>query len=122
MWDADRLQQVIDNLIGNAIKYSPVGTTIAVDVGVDDVTGEATISVQDAGPGLAEDDRERVFTAFYRTRSATESRIGGLGLGLYICRELVNAHNGTISVENGDAGGAVFTVRLPRGAVERLAA
>jgi PAS domain S-box-containing protein len=119
-WDVHRLQQVIDNLIGNAIKYSPAGTAIGIELGIDG--GEAVIRVKDSGPGIAEDDRDRVFTAFYRTQSATESRIGGLGLGLYICRELVTAHGGTIDVENGDAGGAIFIVRLPRHATARLAA
>jgi PAS domain S-box-containing protein len=114
-WDADRLHQVVENLVGNAIKYSPDGGTVALTVGVDDTTGAAVVSVADEGPGIAPENRTHIFGAFFRAREAAESQISGLGLGLYICHELVIAHGGTISVGEAPGGGAAFIVRLPRG-------
>jgi signal transduction histidine kinase len=112
-WDADRLYQVIDNLVGNAIKYTPAGGTITIKTGIDHALGTAFVTVADEGPGIPAADRERVFSAFYRTPEAAASRIAGLGLGLYICHELVAAHGGVIAVDDADGGGAAFTVRLP---------
>lgn len=112
-WDPDRLYQVMDNLVGNAIKYSPPGGTITVSTGIDRDRGEATVTVADDGPGIGPEERERVFSAFYRTPDAEASHIAGLGLGLYICHELVAAHEGTIDVGDGPTGGAAFTIRLP---------
>jgi signal transduction histidine kinase len=120
-WDADRLQQVVDNLVGNAIKYSPRGGTISVSIGIDARTGEAILTVADDGPGIPADDRQRVFAAFYRTRSAATSQVSGLGLGLYICHELIAAHGGTIAVGASPSGGAAFTIRVPL-TVQSLAA
>jgi signal transduction histidine kinase len=114
-WDADRLHQVVENLVGNAIKYSPEGGTVTLTVAVDDQTDEAVVSVADEGPGIAPENREQIFSAFFRAREAAESQINGLGLGLYICHELVVAHGGAIAVGEAPGGGAAFTVRLPRG-------
>lgn len=113
-WDSDRLYQVIDNLVGNAAKYSPPDGTITLRVGEEARSGEAVFSVSDEGPGIHGEDRERVFSAFYRTRDAASSQIAGLGLGLFICHELVVAHGGVIEVGESQSGGAAFTVRLPR--------
>lgn len=113
-WDADRLYQVIDNLVGNAIKYSPPGGAVTVTTGVDHRDGSAFVTVADDGPGIALAERERIFSAFYRTSEAAASQIAGLGLGLYICHELVAAHGGRIEVGEAPGGGAAFTVRLPR--------
>ena len=113
-WDGDRLYQVIDNLVGNAVKYSPPGGTVTVSAGVDLSDGAATVTVADDGPGIAATDRERIFSAFYRSSEAAASQIAGLGLGLYICWELVAAHGGRIEVADVPGGGAAFTVRLPR--------
>lgn len=113
-WDSDRLYQVLDNLIGNAMKYSPAGGTITVRAGSDQATGDALVSVADQGPGISLQDRERIFSAFYRARDAAASQISGLGLGLYICQELVAAHGGRIEVADAPTQGAEFTVRLPR--------
>jgi PAS domain S-box-containing protein len=110
-WDPDRIQQVIDNLVGNALKYSP--PTGKVTVTVDANEGQAVISVIDEGPGISEADRQNIFGAFFRTSDATSSQAPGLGLGLYICRELVRAHDGTIEVVEAPGGGAEFRVRLP---------
>ncbi|MGH2561997.1 MAG: ATP-binding protein [Thermomicrobiales bacterium] len=112
-WDADRLHQVVDNLVGNAIKYSPDGGTVTLDAWTDAAAGEAVLTVSDEGPGIASEDREQVFSAFYRTRDAAASQTAGLGLGLYICHELVAAHGGRIDVGEAPSGGAAFSVRLP---------
>jgi len=112
-WDADRLYQVIDNLVGNAIKYTPAGGSITVSSGFDPATGSALVTVSDEGPGIAAADRARVFSAFYRTPEAAASRIAGLGLGLYICHELVVAHGGSIEIGDADGGGAAFKISLP---------
>ncbi|MDQ3045253.1 MAG: ATP-binding protein, partial [Chloroflexota bacterium] len=66
------------------------------------------------GAGISRAERERLFTPFYRTDEATRSRMPGLGLGLYICRELVEAHKGTITCDEAPGGGTRFTIRLPR--------
>ncbi len=110
-WDPDRIQQVIDNLVGNALKYSP--PTGKVTVTVDAIDGQAAISVADEGSGISEADRMNIFGAFFRTSDATSSQAPGLGLGLYICRELVRAHAGTIEVVEAPGGGAEFRVMLP---------
>ena len=113
-WDADRLYQIIDNLVGNAIKYSPANGRVTITVAEDSGTGDALVTVSDEGRGILAEDRERIFAAFYRTREAETSQIAGLGLGLYICHELVAAHGGAIEVGDAPSGGAAFTVRLPR--------
>jgi len=121
--DGDRIHQVIDNLVGNAIKYTDAGT---VTVRLEELTpgGDVRIRVSDQGHGISARERESLFTPFYRSRSANESAVPGLGLGLYICRELVEAHDGTITVDDAPGGGARFTVTLPRSlpASERLTA
>lgn len=116
-WDADRIHQVIDNLVSNAIKYSPAGGKITVSL-TEDTQHEpamAQIVVTDQGSGVPPEDRPHIFSAFYRSDEATSSRIAGLGLGLFICRQLIAAHGGTISVDDAPGGGAAFIVRLPIG-------
>lgn len=112
-WDADRLYQVIDNLVGNAIKYSPPDGIVRISMCEDRDNGSASVTIADEGPGISADEREQVFSAFFRTKSAAASQVSGLGLGLYICSELVHAHGGEISVHESDSGGAAFRVTLP---------
>jgi signal transduction histidine kinase len=111
--DGDRVHQIIDNLVSNAIKYTDGGT---ITVGLDDVkeAGDIRITVSDEGRGIPPRERESLFTAFYRARSANESAVPGLGLGLYIVRELVRAHDGSIAIDEAPGGGARFIVELPR--------
>lgn len=113
--DRDRIMQVLDNLIGNAIKYTD-GGKVTVDLTADEE--HIQIEVSDEGKGIAEDMRESLFTAFYRTRDANESAVPGLGLGLYIVRELVLAHDGDIRIEEAPTGGARFVIELPREPVD----
>ncbi|MGC4189626.1 MAG: ATP-binding protein [Thermomicrobiales bacterium] len=110
--DGDRIFQVIDNLVGNAIKYTE-GGTISIALTEQPFIHRATITVTDEGTGIPEAERDALFTPFYRARSAAESAVPGLGLGLYICRELIEAHGGTISVDAAESGGSRFTIALP---------
>jgi len=110
---ADRYHvgEILVNLLDNADKYSPPGQQIAVDVRADEL--EVTISVQDAGHGLAPRDLNRVFEKFYRADSSDSQSAYGYGLGLYVCRQLVEAQGGHIWAENAPGGGAVFSFALP---------
>ena len=109
--DRERLADVVANLLDNADKYSPAGEKIVVDVRAD--AEEVTISVRDFGPGLPPADLERIFEKFYRTDSSDSQAAYGYGLGLYICRRLLEAHGGRIWAENHPGGGAVFSFSLP---------
>ena len=113
--DAERLRQVADNLIGNALQHTPRGS--AVGVTVRDRAGGAELIVADQGPGMTADQASRVFERFYRTDRARSRARGGNGLGLSIAAALVAAHDGTITVGTGPGRGAAFTVRLPLAAV-----
>lgn len=106
--DADRLGQVLTNLLDNALKGSPVETPIAIEGEVRN--GLAVITVRDHGPGLTEGDLRRVFEKFVQGRG---SRVSGSGLGLFICRQIIEAHGGRVYAANDPDGGAVFTVELP---------
>jgi PAS domain S-box-containing protein len=108
-WDRVRLEQVLTNLIANAIKFG-AGKPITVQLSA---SGDAVrIDVRDQGVGVSECDRERIFGRF--ERSASLRNHGGLGLGLYVAREIVAAHGGSITARNNPEGGACFTVYLPR--------
>lgn len=109
--DADKLRVVVDNLVSNAVKYSPQGGTIslAVRAGQDKVV----IEVGDAGSGIAAEDSERVFDWFFQGKLGHQGRVKGSGLGLAIAREFVLAHRGSIEVLAGRAPGAHFRVSLP---------
>jgi signal transduction histidine kinase len=107
-WDRLRLEQVVTNLIANALKYGARGP---VKVSLASENGAAVIEVSDLGPGIPEDALDRIFTRF--ERAAPARHYGGLGLGLYVSREIVRAEGGTIAARNLAGGGACFTVRLP---------
>ena len=110
-WDRDRLGQVLMNLLSNAMKYSPDGGEIVVRV--EQSGAEAVVSVSDQGVGIAAEDIPRLFERFYRA-SGSAGTARGLGLGLYIVKQLVEAHGGRIVAESAGAGrGSRFTVSLP---------
>lgn len=111
-WDAARLQRVLDNLIGNAVKYSPNGGNVCVTVGAED--GEILLSVRDQGIGIPPADLPRVFERFHRASNAVGA-ISGTGIGLASARAMVESHGGTITVESEEGRGSTFTVRLPLG-------
>ena len=108
-WDRIRLEQVCHNLLANAVKYSPAGGEILVRV--EDLGDRARVSVADPGVGIAADALPRVFDRYFR--AGPDDGPGGLGLGLYIARVLVEAHGGTISAESELGRGSVFRVTLP---------
>lgn len=110
--DRDHLEQVLNNLIANAVKYSPDGGRIVVRVGEDD--GRASLSVSDAGIGIPPEELEAVFGLFYRSPDRRARDVGGMGLGLYISKEIVDRHGGRIWAESGRGNGTTFEVRLPR--------
>jgi two-component system sensor histidine kinase GlrK len=121
--DPEKLRSIVDNLVSNAVKFTPPGGTVTVSARA--VAGEAIIEVLDTGPGVSQEERESIFNLFFRGRrseSATASggRVKGTGLGLAIARELVEAHGGRIAVLGGEAGGH-FRVTLPRRSARVLA-
>ncbi len=111
--DKYRLMQVLSNLIGNAIKYSPGGGTIQVGLRyADSKPNECLIWVKDAGLGIPAGDLPHIFKRFHRS-SAIDGSISGLGLGLYLVKELVTRHGGSVWAESTEGNGSTFHVRLP---------
>jgi signal transduction histidine kinase len=110
--DYERVEQVLTNLLENAIKYSPAGGTISI---TDDLTSdEVIIHVSDEGIGVPEAERQRIFSRFHRLNSRQVRQMKGVGLGLYIARAIVGAHGGRIWVDAAPGGGAQFSFSLPR--------
>jgi signal transduction histidine kinase len=109
--DASKIRQVIDNLLGNAIKFSPLGSTITTTVFQEN--GTLTLSVRDQGPGIPEAERSRLFQDFSTLSVKSTAGEKSTGLGLAICRRIVEAHQGTIVAKNLPEGGCGFFVVLP---------
>jgi signal transduction histidine kinase len=108
--DKGRLFQLLDNLISNAIKFTPAGGRVEVRVSRD---GAAVLEVCDTGIGFTSAEAARIFERFFRTDSALEGQIPGTGLGLHIAQAIVEAHGGTIAALPREGGGAVFRIELP---------
>lgn len=109
--DAEKLRSIVDNLLGNAIKFTPAGGTISVLAREAD--GRVTIEVIDSGPGVPPEERDAVFESFFRGRAKAGGRVEGSGLGLAIAREYAEAHGGRIALVAGESGGH-FRVTLPK--------
>ncbi|HUX86901.1 MAG TPA: ATP-binding protein [Chloroflexota bacterium] len=118
MGDPRRLEQVLHNLVMNAIKYSPSGTQVGVRV--EKQNDDIVVSVKDQGIGIASEHLEHVFERFYRVDGALIRETGGSGLGLAICRGLVDAHGGKIWVESQVGQGSTFSFRIPIVPVDQL--
>jgi signal transduction histidine kinase len=109
--DPDRLREALDNIIGNAVKYSPLGGDIAVSA--TEEAGEPVIRVSDSGPGFAPEDMGRMFGRFQRLSAKPTGGESSTGLGLSITKRIIELHAGDISVESNDGlGGSTFVVRL----------
>lgn len=102
---------MLGNLIDNAIKFSPDGGCIGVELALSD--GSLAFSISDEGPGIPPAERERIFDRFSRLDPSQTKGVGGSELGLFICRQLVERIGGTISVGSAPGGGARFTVERP---------
>jgi len=114
-WDAPRLDQVLTNLVSNAVRYSPQGGTVCISL--EEEAHHVVVHVKDEGIGIPPDSLPSLFRPFARATNAQARHYGGLGLGLFICREIVERHGGTIWAESpGPQRGSCFHVRLPRDA------
>jgi signal transduction histidine kinase len=114
--DAVRLEQVLNNLVGNAVKYSPEGTRVRVEVDGD--AEEVIVAVSDEGPGIPPELAGRIFQPFNRGPSEHEE-VAGVGLGLYVSKRIVEAHGGTLELVPGAGTGATFRFTLPRVTAEQ---
>ncbi len=118
--DRDRLAQALDNLVSNAIKFTPDGGKVTVRLHRTDEN--AVIEVEDTGIGISSDDMRRLFERFFRTRRATSAAIPGVGLGLSIAQAIVHGHEGEISVSSQEGQGTTFRIQLPLRAPARVPA
>ena len=109
--DYNKLEDVIRNLLSNAVKYSPDLTEITINTYIGD--DSAIVSVKDQGIGIPEEHLTEIFNSFYRVINVNERDPGGLGLGLYICKDIILRHGGSIWVENSKDNGCVFYIKLP---------
>jgi signal transduction histidine kinase len=110
--ESGRLTQLLDNLVSNAIKFSPDGSTVTIRVAAED--GMVVLEVADSGIGIPETERSRLFERFFRASTAVSRQIPGTGLGLYIAQAIVAAHGGQIAVESEVGQGTTFRIELPR--------
>lgn len=110
--DALRLEQVFYNLISNAVKYSPAGGEVRLQVTLQ--ADQVWIAVADDGIGIPAADQERIFEQFYRASNSAAQAVSGMGIGLYVVREIVTLHSGTVRVDSTADGGSTFVVCLPR--------
>ena len=109
--DADRLRQVLDNLLDNGLRYAPDGSTVTVSA--EARNDSIVLAVHDQGPGLTAEQQARVFDRFYRADDARARSSGGLGLGLPIAKAIVEAHRGTLGVQSAPGAGCTFVATLP---------
>ncbi|WP_022928811.1 ATP-binding protein [Patulibacter americanus] len=113
--DATRMAQAVDNLLANAVKFTPPGGLVRIRVAPRPEDATVVLEVADSGIGIPEEDREHLFERFYRAPAATEGAIPGTGLGLTITKAIVDAHGGSVRVADGIDGGTAFVVVLPAG-------
>lgn len=109
--DPGKLHQILCNLIDNAVKYSPAGAPL--DIEAHTQGAGVTITVRDSGPGIDEEAQEKIFERFYQVDQTATRKVGGAGLGLYICRKLAGALGGRLWLESSDASGSEFSLWIP---------
>ena len=110
--DWDKISQVLHNLIGNAIKYSPIETIITVDYANTD-DNYLKVNVSDHGIGISENDQEQIFQRYYRVKDINSKTTAGFGIGLYLSKEIIELHKGIIEVNSSSEKGTVFSFSLP---------
>ena len=110
--DPERLEQVLERLLDNAVRYSPDGGPVRVVISA--AGGDATVEVIDRGVGIPEEKQARIFERFYRAHTDTPHDYGGLGIGLFLCRHIVRAHGGEMTFESRENDGSTFRFSLPR--------
>jgi len=110
--DRDKLRQILVNLLGNAVKFTPSGGSIRLACGARD--GKVRVTVSDTGPGIPPDKLEEIFQPFVQLQREGVGSQAGTGLGLAISRDLARAMNGELLVRSGEGGGSEFVVELPR--------
>ena len=111
--DADRIVQVLVNLVDNAFRHTPSGGSVTLAASLDSNTSAVIIVVRDTGSGISTEDLPHIFDRFYRSEKARERDRGGAGLGLAIARSMIHAHGGQIKVESKPGKGSTFTILLP---------
>lgn len=109
--DRRRLLQLLDNLVGNAVKFTPEGGR--VELRVERTLTGAAIEVQDTGIGIPSGEEERIFERFYRAKSSVSEQVPGTGLGLFIARAIAERHGGTLVGQRREGGGSIFRLELP---------
>jgi signal transduction histidine kinase len=116
--DASALRQIVLNLLDNAVKYGPADQTVTVRLAFE--RGEARLSVEDEGPGIATADAARIWAPFARLPQASAAGVAGAGIGLAVVRELTDLHGGHVMVTRAASGGACFTVSLPQATIDTI--
>ncbi|TDE94142.1 PAS domain-containing sensor histidine kinase [Occultella glacieicola] len=111
--DPSRIIQVLDNLLTNALKYTPAGGRVVVRTCNVPEASEVEVAIEDTGMGMSPAEVDRLFTRFFRTPNARDLAVPGVGLGLAISKEIISAHDGAIAVESTPGKGSIFRVRLP---------
>jgi two-component system sensor histidine kinase GlrK len=111
--DREKLKLILDNLISNAVKFTPDGGTITLRAAYDDEGRHLLLDVADNGPGIPVDERPRIFEAFYQGATPQGGLVRGTGIGLSVVQEFVHAHGGSIEIVDGEFAGAHFRVCLP---------
>jgi len=113
--DEAKLRQVVANLMGNCLRYTPEGSPVEIMVGTRETDGElkSVIKIRDHGPGISEEEAPRIFERFYRADTSRDRNTGGSGLGLAIVSAIVASHTGTVRVEPTPGGGATMVIELP---------
>jgi signal transduction histidine kinase len=116
--DPDRLRQVVQNLLHNAVRFTPAGGQVTVIVKEETVDQDrwVTVEVEDDGPGIPAEDLSRIFEPFYRVDPSRSRASGGTGMGLAVVKLLVQVHGGSVRAENRPSGGSRFIVQLPASA------
>lgn len=112
MVDVDLIERVLVNIIGNAMKYLPQNNGM-VRVSIEEKQQQLMLAVEDNGPGIPEEERAQIFNKFYQVTQSKKSNTGGSGLGLSICKKIIDLHKGQIAVEESNYGGAKFVIYLP---------